>query len=124
MLHPEKDEELPLRSTRKLLDGLKKAMEIWQKHWRIMQRYKGVNCYMRYWDELQICDKSRKTLTKNDFIKGILKGVGDRDVATQGFVALLRSCNVNARLVMSCQPPDFTNLKDLMEPRRKCLTKI
>lgn len=111
MLHPEKDEELPLRSTRKLLDGLKKAMEIWQKHWRIMQRYKGVNCYMRYWDELQICDKSRKTLTKNDFIKGILKGVGDRDVATQGFVALLRSCNVNARLVMSCQPPDFTNLK-------------
>lgn len=114
LLHPQKDEDLILRSTRKLLDGLKQAMEIWQKHWKIVQKYhnsKGL--YMNTWDELNdLNSSSKESLSKQNFIKQILKGIGDRDIATQGFVSLLRSCNVNARLVMSCQPCDFTNLKE------------
>ncbi|KAL3233554.1 DNA repair protein RAD4 [Nakaseomyces bracarensis] len=119
LLHPTKDDEMPLRSTRKLLDGLKKAMELWQKHWKITRRYEGYTCYMRYWDELKGCSKLSKTLTKTEYIKNILKGVGNKDLATQGFVALLRSCNVNARLVLSCQPPDFTNLKQKFGSEKK-----
>lgn len=110
-LHPEKDEELPLRSTRKLLDGLKMCMEIWNKHWNIMKSYEGKGCYMKFWDEIRGPFNRRLKLTEKDFVKQVLKGVGDRDMAAQGFVALLRSCNVNARLVMSLQPPDFSDLK-------------
>lgn len=119
LLHPPKDDEMPLRSTRKLLDGLRKAMELWQKHWKITRRYEGYTCYMRYWDELSSASKLAKTLSKTEYIKGILKGVGNKDMAAQGFVALLRSCNVNARLVMSCQPPDFTNLKEKFGKEKK-----
>ncbi|GAV52494.1 hypothetical protein ZYGR_0AG04850 [Zygosaccharomyces rouxii] len=110
-LHPEKDEELPLRSTRKLLDGLKMCMEIWNKHWKIMKGYEGTGCYMKFWDEIRVPYNKRLRLTEKDFVKQVLKGVGDRDMAAQGFVALLRSCNVNARLIMSLQPPDFSDLK-------------
>ncbi|CDF88509.1 related to DNA repair protein RAD4 [Zygosaccharomyces bailii ISA1307] len=112
-LHPDKDEEMPLRSTRKLLDGLKSCMEVWNKHWKITRAYKSTGCYMKLWDEIKTpCDEGISgRLFKKAFVKQILRGNGDRDVAAQGFVALLRSCNVNARLVMSLQPPDFTDLK-------------
>ncbi|CCF56545.1 hypothetical protein KAFR_0B02470 [Kazachstania africana CBS 2517] len=113
-LHPRKDEDMPLRSTRKLLDGLKKCMEIWNKHWRITKRYESIGCYMRFWDEFdEKWSGYSQSLNKKMFIKNVLKGVGDRDLAAQGFVALLRSCNLNARLVISMQPPDFTNLRTL-----------
>lgn len=112
LLHPEKDEEMPLRSTRKLLDGLKKCMELWQKHWKAKKRYVGLEYYMRSWEEINIPIDLKRTIGEKDFVRYVLKGYGNCDLATQGFVALLRSCNVNARLVMSCQPPDFTNLKE------------
>lgn len=35
---------------------------------------------------------------------------GSRDIGAQGFVALLRSVGVNARLVFSLQPPDYRSL--------------
>lgn len=112
LLHPEKDDQLPLRSTRKLLDGLKKCMELWQKHWKVKKKYTGLEYYMRSWQEIDGPIDLKRTLTENEFVRRVLKGHGNCDLATQGFVALLRSCNVNARLVMSCQPPDFTNLKE------------
>ncbi|QLQ78355.1 hypothetical protein HG537_0A06020 [Torulaspora globosa] len=112
LLHPEKDDQLPLRSTRKLLDGLKKCMELWQKHWKVKKKYAGLEYYMRNWQEIDGPIDLKKTLTQSEFVRRVLKGHGNCDLATQGFVALLRSCNVNARLVMSCQPPDFTNLKE------------
>lgn len=124
LLHPKRDNEMILRSTRKLLDGLKQSMEIWQKHWKIVQKYhNSTGLYMKMWDELSNNDTrsnitSSQLITKQTFIRQVLKGVGDRDVATQGFVALLRSCNVNARLIMSCQPCDFTNLKENDVPCR------
>lgn len=115
-LHPEKDEEMPLRSTRKLLDGLKMCMEIWNKHWMITNEYQGTGCYMKRWDEVRGHFNKRFRLTEKEFVKQVLKGNGDRDMAAQGFVALLRSCNVNSRLVMSLQPPDFCDLK-VTDPR-------
>lgn len=118
LLHPKKDNEMLLRSTRKLLDGLKQTMEIWQKHMKIVQKYhNSTGLYMQTWDELLKSNESiNRTMTKQTFIKQILKGVGDRDMASQGFVALLRSCNINARLIMSCQPCDFTNMKESSGP--------
>lgn len=118
LLHPKKDNEMILRSTRKLLDGLKQTMTIWQKHMKIVQKYhNSTGLYMQTWDELTKSDESiNRTMTKTTFVKQILKGVGDRDMASQGFVALLRSCNINARLVMSCQPCDFTNMKKSNDP--------
>lgn len=121
LLHPEKDTELPLRSTRKLLDGLKKCMELWQKHWKITQKYVGYEYYMRQWNDINYKVDSKKVfnekaLSERLFIRQVLKGHGNRDVANQGFVALLRSCNVNARMIMSCQPPDFTDLKEKTLP--------
>ena len=118
LLHPVKDEELPLRSTRKLLDGLKKTMELWNKHWKILQKYEGVACYMKSWDEITTSTKPNSPffLSKKQFIRQVIKGQGDRDIAAQGYVALLRACNVNARLIMSCQPPDITDLKEKCKP--------
>ena len=114
LLHPERDEEMPLRSTRKLLDGLKQCMEIWEKHWRVTQSYDFFGLYMPEWDDYPhtpTLNRTQRILDKKTFIKQVIKGIGNRDIATQGFVALLRSCDVNARLIMSCQPPDFTNLR-------------
>ena len=114
LLHPERDEEMPLRSTRKLLDGLKQCMEIWEKHWRVTQSYDFFGLYMPEWDDYPhtpTINRAQRILDKKSFIKQVIKGIGNRDIATQGFVALLRSCDVNARLIMSCQPPDFTNLR-------------
>lgn len=111
LLHPEKDVQMPLRSTRKLLDGLKKCIELWKKHWRVTKKYDGLGWYMRSWDECNVQSIQNETLTKQQFIRGVIRGVGSQDHAAKGFVALLRSCNVNARLVMSCQPPDLTNQK-------------
>ncbi|KAG0665557.1 hypothetical protein C6P45_000434 [Maudiozyma exigua] len=119
LLHPKKDNEMILRSTRKLLDGLKQTMQIWQKHMKIVQKYhNSTGLYMKTWDEAMRSNgkDNRSNMTKQTFIKQVLKGVGDRDVATQGFVALLRSCNINARLIMSCQPCDFTNMKESSDP--------
>ncbi|EHN02657.1 Rad4p [Saccharomyces cerevisiae x Saccharomyces kudriavzevii VIN7] len=113
LLHPQKDDELPLRSTRKLLDGLKKCIELWQKHWKITKKYNDVGLYMRTWGEVETDNKNKryKALTRLDFLKAVIKGRGDPDISLQGFVAMLRACNINVRLIMSCQPPDFTNMK-------------
>lgn len=110
LLHPTLDKELPLRSTRKLLDGLKQAMQLWIKHCHIIKSYAGVGLYMRQWDEISTNFHNQPT-TKQQFIKDIVRGRGTRDILAQGFVALLRAYNVNARLCFSCQPPDYCNMK-------------
>lgn len=110
LLHPALDPELPLRSTRKLLDGLKQTMQLWIKHCHIIKPYIGVGLYMRHWDEIKTHYHNRPT-TKSQFIKDIIKGRGNRDILAQGFVALLRAYHVNARLCFSCQPPDLSDMK-------------
>ncbi|SCU87404.1 LAFA_0E06524g1_1 [Lachancea sp. 'fantastica'] len=112
LLHPKKDEELPLRSTRKLLDGLKKCMEIWQKHFNRITRTETQGLYMFDWDELSgPWEQPARYMSQKLFNKKLAHGRGSLEVASQGFVAMLRACGVNARLVFNIQPPDFTNNK-------------
>ncbi|CEP63306.1 Rad4p LALA0_S07e07140g [Lachancea lanzarotensis] len=114
LLHPTRDEELPLRSTRKLLDGLKKCMEIWQKHFNRITRLETQGLYMFEWDELSgPWEQPSRYMSQKLFNKKVAHGRGSLEVAAQGFVAMLRACGVNARLVFNIQPPDFTNNKPL-----------
>lgn len=107
--------------TRKLLDFLRHLMEYWQKVWKINAHMPVL--YKKTWDEIDpvtSCKKSKKKhkMTKQIFIASIISHVGSRDLAAQGFVALLRSLNLPARLVFSIQPPDFTNMKKCSEIKK------
>lgn len=103
--------------TRKLLDLLRHLMEYWQKIWTINSRMPVL--YKKTWTEIKNphlmafskVQRKRQKFTKQRFNQLILSHTGSRDIAAQGFVALLRSMNLPARLVFSIQPPDFTNMK-------------
>ena len=116
LLHPPKDEELPLRSTRKLLDGLKKCIEIWQKYYTCSydNNHYLMGLYMRPWNEIghKSSKKRAPPILQEEFLTALLKKkTGSREIGTQGFVALLRAVGLNARLVFSLQPPDLTIMK-------------
>ncbi|CUS22568.1 LAQU0S06e01002g1_1 [Lachancea quebecensis] len=116
MLHPKKDNELPLRSTRKLLDGLKKCMEIWWKHFDQITRWETPGMYMIEWNELDgPWEQPARYMSQKLFNKKVAHGKGSSDVAAQGFAAMLRACGVNARLIMNAQPPDFTDNKESVQ---------
>ncbi|KAL6945372.1 hypothetical protein ACO0QE_002824 [Hanseniaspora vineae] len=116
LLHPPKDNELPLRSTRKLLDGLKKSIEIWQKYYTCSydNNHYLMGLYMRPWNEIGHSSSKKRALlmSQEEFLTTVLKKKsGSREIGTQGFVALLRAVGLNARLVFSLQPPDLTVMK-------------
>ncbi|AGO14019.1 AaceriAGR162Cp [[Ashbya] aceris (nom. inval.)] len=117
-MHPERDEQLPLRSTRKLLDALRKCMKLWEKHCKRIVGLDG-GLYMRPWERLaQRCTSGAGGMTRKAFNRALQKGAAmPRSVAQEGFVALLRGCGLNARLVVSLQPPDLTNMKPAAEAR-------
>ncbi|KAI5969071.1 hypothetical protein CANMA_001875 [Candida margitis] len=89
--------------SRRLLDGIKKLMEIYNGKYRITSQ----GLLRKGWDELGIVQDS-DVVTKKKFRTLVTNFRGNRDVAAQGFVALLRGLGLNARLVVSLQPPDFT----------------
>lgn len=99
--------------TRKLLDFLRHLMEYWQKLWTI--DFKAPVLYKKTWSEIRYPEMNNLTrkqrITKKKFRNMVLTHNGSRDIAAQGFVALLRALNLPARLVFSIQPPDFTNMK-------------
>jgi xeroderma pigmentosum group C-complementing protein len=99
--------------TRKLLDLLRHLMEYWQSVWTIDSRAPVL--YKKTWTEIKypntIPHTKKQKMGKSKFITSILTHMGSRDLAAQGFVALLRSINLPARLIFSIQPPDFTNMK-------------
>lgn len=99
--------------TRKLLDFLRHLMEYWLKVWTV--DFRAPVLYKKSWTELKypqlLYPSKAQKLTKQKFRNMILTHTGSRDIAAQGFVALLRSLNLPARLVFSIQPPDFTNMK-------------
>ncbi|CCH61471.1 hypothetical protein TBLA_0E04160 [Henningerozyma blattae CBS 6284] len=118
LLTPELDKEMPLRSTRKLLNGLKDCIKIWNKNWRLTSSNTNSYFLMKTWEELQECDKNIPTsINRFNIKKAISKRKGDIHQSAMGFIAMLRSCNLNARLIVSFQPPDFTNLK-IIEKRK------
>ncbi|ODV83317.1 hypothetical protein CANARDRAFT_189091, partial [[Candida] arabinofermentans NRRL YB-2248] len=96
--------------TRKLLDLLRKLMVYWYDSWMIKSTSPCL--YKKSWAEIMDHDKSinSETITRAKFQSMIKNRRGSRDISAQGFVALLRSLGLPARLVFSIQPPDFTNL--------------
>lgn len=111
-LNPLMDGQLPLRSSRKLVDGLKQCMKLWKGHCKYIND-KNPGMYMWKWEELASgLRPTRQDMEIQQYIKTLEKGLSmSRKIAAEGFVALLRSCGVNARLVVSLQPPDFTDFK-------------
>lgn len=107
--------------TRKLLDLLRRLMDYWISVWTL--DYRAPVLYKKTWTELKypqlIPPRKIQKLTQQKFRHMILTHTGSRDIAAQGFVALLRSLNLPARLVFSIQPPDFTNMKKCDENAAK-----
>lgn len=93
--------------TRKLLDGLRHLMELWKKQFRV----KGTaSMAMISWADIFRPDrKVQSKIDRPKFVKLMKKFRGSRDVGAQGFCALLRAADVDARLVCSLQPLDFTS---------------
>lgn len=112
-LHPELDTELQNKNTsnmlltRKLLDGLRHLMDLWKTRFKV----KGSSgLTMTSWKD--IYRKDRKIESKIDrqkFVKLLMKFKGSRDLGAQGFCSILRAAGINARLVCSLQPLDFTS---------------
>ncbi|CDO96072.1 unnamed protein product [Kluyveromyces dobzhanskii CBS 2104] len=110
-LHPPKDEEMPLRSTRKLLDALRMLMKHWNKKFKLelTSSYELNHLYMVHWDSVL---KNRcERVTFKTFKRFFTKMRGPCNISVQGFVTMLRGCGLNARLVHSLQAPDFTDTK-------------
>ncbi|VEU24370.1 DEKNAAC105552 [Brettanomyces naardenensis] len=96
--------------TRKLLDLLKHLMIYWYKSWTV-DNYAPV-IYKKGWNELNTPAHYQR-IGKQEFRTALEQRSGSRDIAAQGFVGLLRSIGLQARMVFSLQPPDFTNLSQL-----------
>lgn len=98
--------------TRKLLDLLRHLMVFWYTAWTIDSGAPVI--FKKGWNELNM-PVSHQKMSKKKFSKCVRHHSGSRDVAAQGFVSLLRSIGLQARLVFSLQPPDFTNLAQVKE---------
>ncbi|KAG7727222.1 hypothetical protein KL933_002931 [Ogataea haglerorum] len=98
--------------SRRLLDLLRHLMQYWYRSWTVETRHRGL--YRKTWEEIaKLWEQPAvqgENVTKAQFVRRMQQRRGSRDLAAQGFVALLRALDINCRLVFSLQPPDFTNL--------------
>lgn len=111
LLHQkDSDDVLPLVKSRRFLDGLKKLMMIYSSNYRVTSQ----GLIRKNWNELSIKQsKTDANVTFSKFFSLVTKFRGSRDIAAQGFVSLLRSVDLNARLIFSLQPPDYTSISEL-----------
>lgn len=111
LLHQkDSDDVLPLVKSRRFLDGLKKLMMMYSLNYRVTSQ----GLVRKNWNELSIKQsKIEANVTFSKFFNLVTKFRGSRDIAAQGFVSLLRSVDLNARLVFSLQPPDYTSITEL-----------
>ncbi|ODV62412.1 Rad4-domain-containing protein, partial [Ascoidea rubescens DSM 1968] len=110
-LHPHKfsnKKQLNGLYSRKFLDGLKRLMLFWSNIFKVSNYNSGI--FKKKWSEILSNDFPSESIDFNKFVDYILRLNAGRDIAVQGFVALLRAADVNARLVFSLQPPDFTSI--------------
>ncbi|CAH2446038.1 DNA repair protein [Komagataella phaffii CBS 7435] len=92
--------------TRKFLDFLRHLMWYWNSSYRI------TNSFMyqkRNWGELSK-EFSHEEVSREKFKYLIRSHMGSSEICLEGFVMLLRSLGLYTRLVISLQPPDFTNV--------------
>jgi len=120
-LHPPKDLQLPVKSTNKLIFGLKEAIKFWNKYF-IINEDRDIGYYMRDWNELEAKElypvKDKQIITEQKFVDCVLEErYGSREISIMGFVSLLRSVGMNCRLIYNMQPPDITDIGRL--PKEK-----
>lgn len=99
--------------SRRLLDGIRKLMEIYASKFRITSQ----GLLRKTWNELSIVQDS-DVVTRKKFAMMVTNFRGSRDIAAQGFATLLRGLGLNARLVVSLQPPDFTIITENISSKR------
>jgi xeroderma pigmentosum group C-complementing protein len=92
--------------TRKFLDGLRHAIYYWYKKFQVT----SFGMKMIAWNEILKTDRViGNRMSKDRFRSHLLQMRGSRDLCAQGFCALLRSVDIDCRLVCSLQPMDFTS---------------
>ena len=100
------DDVLHTVKARRFLDGLQKLMRTYGQKFRTTSQ--GI--IRKNWSELTLPQKRRDKNIDFDRFKLLVSNFrGSRDLGAQGFVSLLRSIGLVARLVFSLQPPDFTS---------------
>lgn len=93
--------------TRKLLDGLRHLLEVWRSQFKVRST---CSLTMTSWADIYRRDrKIESKIDKEKFVKMLKKFKGSRDLGAQGFCAILRAADIDARLVCSLQPLDFTS---------------
>ncbi|KAI5968925.1 hypothetical protein KGF57_000040 [Candida theae] len=100
--------------SRRFLDGIKKLMGIYAGKFRITSQ----GLVRKNWEELGVVQDS-EIVTKKKFATLVTNFRGNRDIAAQGFVCLLRGLGLNARLVVSLQPPDHTIITENFTSKSK-----
>ncbi|KAK6459779.1 uncharacterized protein RJT20DRAFT_114250 [Scheffersomyces xylosifermentans] len=96
--------------SRRFLDGLQKIMQQYSQKFRITSQ----GLIRKNWNELSIRqNRVERNITLERFKYLVSNYRGSRDTSAQGFVCLLRAIGLNARLVFSLQPPDFTMIAEL-----------
>lgn len=109
-LHPPSHLSNTLK-TRKFLDGLRHAGMFWVNRFSVVNRSSRHGLLTVPWDQIYNKKRSVDSVVSQEKFKNnyLLRFKGNRDVAAQGFCALLRAANVDCRLVCSLQPVDFTS---------------
>ncbi|CAI5758327.1 unnamed protein product [Candida verbasci] len=108
------DDKTDVINSRRLLDGLKKLMTIYSAKFKV----NSVGLIKKSWSELNAIQKDDAIVNRKTFKKLITNFRGSRDIGAQGFVLLLRGLGLNARLILSMQPPDYTILAAKTEKKQ------
>ncbi|ODV80714.1 Rad4-domain-containing protein, partial [Suhomyces tanzawaensis NRRL Y-17324] len=123
---PENNDLLNSVKSRRFLDGLQKVLRAYSAKFRVS----GEGIKRKNWNELSLKQPRRFKNVDFDRFKYLISHFrGSRDLAAQGFVCLLRAIGLNARLVFSLQPPDFTIIATLpkieaLVPEKKPETEL
>lgn len=107
------DQDNKLLSTvrsRRFLDGIQSLLQMYSRKFKVT--CKGL--IRKNWNELSIKQtKIEKDVSFGKFKRLVTHFKGSVDIGAQGFVTLLRSIGLNARLIFSLQPPDYTLVASL-----------
>lgn len=110
--------------SRRFIEAIRKAAGYFHRKFRVTSQ----GLVRKDWETmLQRQSGTDGKITLNRFRRLVKNFRGSRDIAAQGFVALLRSLGVTARLVFSLQPPDWRSIVPVgankEEERKETMTK-
>lgn len=119
LLHPLSidPQMLGIVKSRKYLDGLKRAMGVFHKKYKVA--FQGL--LLKHWGELSEMQRGchREPIGYKEWHTMVTEFRGSRDMGAQAFCAMLRGLGVRARLVLSIQAPDYTIITpaDTVKPK-------